>query len=205
MKKLSLTIATVLLLAGATVINAQDDTGNASHDVTITIPTLAIVDIETELNEPINLAPTFSNMEAGAKVDFSTATDNSSWLNYTSIIRGDGNANENASGSASVNVTHKITAQMTTGTLPSGMSLKLTVAPVTGGIGIRGTSEATNLTLTDGIQNVVTGIESCYTGNGVNAGHQLTYKLAIADTDAAYANLLAKDYNDITITYTISE
>ena len=82
-----LTAATVLFISGlsmavkpVTPSTGDTDTKEASHNVGITIPTVAIVDIEEEGgNEAstITLTPDVSSLEAGAAVDFSTATDNS--------------------------------------------------------------------------------------------------------------------------------
>jgi len=81
MKKLSVIIATVLFsfgVANAVVVPTGDDSNKASHGVEITIPTVAIVDIEGQNGESptINLIPEVNGLEAGAAVDFSSATNN---------------------------------------------------------------------------------------------------------------------------------
>ena len=59
------------------------------------------------------------------------------------------------------------------------------------------------ITLSGTGQNVVTGIGSAYTESGENKGHQLTY---ILDMDnSSYATLIASEYDNITVTFTIAE
>jgi len=59
--------------------NAQDD----AHTVAISIPEVAILDLEGTTAVSLSVdAPT----EAGEAVDFSGATNNAIWVNYSSIV-----------------------------------------------------------------------------------------------------------------------
>jgi hypothetical protein len=192
MKKLSVIIATVLFsfgVANAVVVSTGDDDNTATHAVSINIPTVALVDVEGSDGEAIsiNLAPDVSALEAGEAVDFSTANDNSLWLNYTSVVASD--------------QTRSVTASIS-GTLPVGVSLKLQAGGISTGNGTRGSS-AGQITLTETGQNVVTGIGSAYTESGENKGHQLTYTLDM--NNSSYASLVADDNYNVTVTYTITE
>jgi hypothetical protein len=192
MKKLSVIIATVLFsfgVANAVVVPTGDDDNTATHAVSINIPTVALVDVEGSDGEAIsiNLAPDVSALEAGEAVDFSTANDNSLWLNYTSVVASD--------------QTRSVTASIS-GTLPVGVSLKLQAGGISTGNGTRGSS-AGQITLTETGQNVVTGIGSAYTESGENKGHQLTYMLDM--NNSSYASLVADDNYSVTVTYTITE
>jgi hypothetical protein len=187
MKKLSVIIATVLFSFG--VANAEgNDTNEASHGVNITIPTVALVDVEGVDGEAttINLAPDVTSLEAGAAVNFSDATDNSLWLNYTSIIASDQDE-------------RNITAEIEN-TLPAGISLNLSAGGISTGNGNLGTSAGT-ITLTTSGKNLVTGIGSGYTESGFEKGHQLTYSLDM--DNESYAALASGSYN-VTVTYTIT-
>ncbi|WP_372949652.1 hypothetical protein [Mariniphaga sp.] len=208
MKKLSVIIATVLFSFGvAKTISAQeinrgatqvgianssvstgDDSNEASHGVNINIPTVALVDVEGVDGEAttVNLAPDVSALEAGEAVDFSDATDNSLWLNYTSIIASDQDE-------------RNITAEID-GTLPAGISLNLSAGGLSTGNGNLGASAGT-ITLTTNGQNLVTGIGSGYTESGFEKGHQLTYSLDM--NNESYAALASGSYN-VTVTYTIT-
>jgi len=190
MKELSKIIASIVLIFGmSNVVIAQNsnDTNEASHSVEITIPTVALVDVEGIDGEAttINLTPEFSALEAGEAVDFSSASDNSLWLNYTSVV-----AQEQ---------TRNITASIS-GSLPSGVSLKLLASGVTTGNGARGTA-GEQITLSETAKNLITGIGSAYTENGHEKGHQLTYSLDM--DNESYSSLVASDY-EVTVTYTIT-
>ncbi len=196
MKKVVLTIAAFLFVTGVTMAQDNNDTNEASHQVKITVPTVALVDVEGADGEAsiITLSPSVDNLEAGEAVNFGSATDNSLWLNYTSIVGANG-PNQN---------TRKVSAELTgSGSLPDGVNLLLTVgAASTGtGNGKLGQSAATDLILTGSPQDVVTGIGTCYTGTGDNNGHQLTYSLGVNNSN--YEDITADDYT-VTVQYTIS-
>lgn len=203
MKNLSIIFATVLFFAGARVSNAQgnNDTNEAQHTVAITIPTIALVDVEGASGEAesIDLSPDVSSLEAGDKIDFTSVSDNSLWLNYTSIVSGN---NGNGNGNNSSNE-RSITVEINNASnLPSGVSITLSAGAVTTGNGNKGEEETGDITLSETAQNVVTGIGSCYTESGFQKGHQLTYGLSMDDTN--YEDLTANSY-EVTVTYTISE
>ncbi len=190
MKKLSVIIAAVLFSFGVAnaAVQSDGDTKEATHTVGITIPTVALVDVEADGVEAsnINLTPDVSNLEAGEAVNFSSATDKSLWLNYTSIVE-DKN-------------TRNITAAISSD-LHSGVSLKLLAGSISSGEGLVGES-AGEITLTKTAQNLVTAIGSCYTETGNGKGHQLTYTLDM--DNEKYTNLKAENY-EITVTYTITD
>ncbi len=202
MKKLVLTAATVLFISGLSMAvqvvvpsSGDTDTKEASHNVGITIPTVAIVDIEEEGGSEagtITLKPDVSSLEAGSAVDFSTATDNSLWLNYTSIVTGNSNSSS-----------REITVELDNeNNLPAGVSIKLQAGNAAStGKGTKGTPVSGGVTLSEDAQNLITGIGSCYTGSGFENGHQLTYTLNM-DNDE-YADLMAKSY-EVQVTYTIT-
>ena len=196
MKKLVLTIAAFLFVTGVTM--AQDaDNGVASHEVGINVPTIALVDVENANGEAssISLEPDISSLEAGSAVNFSTATDNSLWLNYTSIVEGSDDQSESNA--------RIITARISEGAtqLPAGLHLLLSAGGASTGNGERGQSVADKLELTGSPQDVITGIGSCYTETGENKGHQLTYTLDMNNSN--YQTLAAKTYT-VTVQYTIS-
>jgi hypothetical protein len=201
MKKLVSIIATLIFTTGVTMASQPtgDDNNQASHRVGITIPTVALVDVEGANGEAssINLSPSVSGLEAGEAVNFSSATDNSLWLNYTSIVEGgilDSHGNNSN--------TRSISARLSDGSLPGGVNLLLTVGNISSGNGAKGHSAASDKVLTTSAQDVVTGIGTCYTETGNNKGHQLTYKLNMDNGN--YQALTAGSY-EVTVQYTISE
>lgn len=206
MKKVTLTIAAVLFISGLSMAVAVpsgdgNDKNEASHNVGITIPTVALVDVEGANGQAgtINLIPDISRLEAGEAVDFSSATDNSLWLNYTSIVRGN-NGNGQGHGNAGK---REITVELDDEkNLPAGVSLVLSAGSVTTGKGKKGEVAASEIVISGKAQNVITGIGSCYTESGNGKGHQLTYTLDMDNN--SYEELVADSY-EVEITYTITD
>lgn len=167
--------------------NAQDDADDL-HTVAISIPEVAILDLEgtTSISLAVE-APT----EAGEAVDFSNATNNDIWLNYSSIT-------------GTSEPTRTVAAKISNNSVPSGMLLKVTAgADASAGDGTMGTS-AGQVTLTSSDQTVISGIGSSYTGTGTSKGHQLTYALELDPTAGSYAQIDFDEDVTLTITYTIS-
>lgn len=174
----------------STLSQAQSDAGTDAHTVQITIPSVALVDIEPSGSKDIAMAfaaPT----EAGNPITAPTA-NTTLWLNYSSIV-------------ASTGVTsRRINVKVSSGAIPAGTNLTVQAAAASGSGG--GTVVATGssvITLTDTDQSLLTGIGSAYTGNGANNGHQLTYNLALAS--GGYANLKSDASTTVTVTYTIAD
>jgi len=190
MKKLVLTFAATLFIFGFTFATVVDnDNESTSHQVSIKINTHALVDVEDANGEAttINLNPT-APTEAGLGLDFSNSTDNSLWLNYSSIVSG---KNER-SVSASIS-----------GNLPNGVSLSLATGD-DAGKGKGKTGEAVNdaQVLTSSGTPIVSKIGSCYTGTGDQAGNNLTYSLKM--DESKYDKLVSGTYS-ITVNFTITE
>jgi hypothetical protein len=188
MKKLSVIIAGFILVLGMSKIAvAQNNTAN--HDVTIQVPTIALVGVEGSAGTTsITLSPNVSGLQAGEAVNFENATNSDLWLNYTSIVNS-GNA-------------RKIDAKID-GNLPAGLDILLNVGGVTSGNGTRGVTTGNDVVLVSSAQDVVSGIGSCYTEKGQNKGRQLTYRLKTNNDN--YGTILASDSYSITVIYTISE
>ena len=189
MKKVLLPFAVAALtILGVSQLNAQD-TNSDAHTLTVNIPEVALLDIEGGASATLSpTAPT----EAGNPIDFTADTDNSLWLNYSSII---GTAPDDSR-------TVKVSVA---GTLPTGSNLIVTAGAATaGGGGTKGTSAgAVTLAAVATDYTVISGIGSCYTGDGASKGHNLTYSLT--ESTANYGSLnFATDYT-VTLTYTLSD
>lgn len=169
-------------------LNAQADDTDDSHTLTVDIPEVALLDIEG--GAAITLEPAAPD-EAGLPIDFTADTDNSLWLNYSSII---GNA---------PNDSRKVTVSVA-GTLPTGSNLNvLAAADASAGAGNVGTAAGAAITLaaTATDYDIITNIRSCYTGDGTSKGHQLTYSLTEDATNYGSLNF-DTDYT-VTVTYTL--
>jgi len=178
--KFFLVFALVLFITGASY---GQDSGTDSHTITVGIPEVALVDVEPSASKDISLdytAPT----EAGLAL--TEATNSDLWLNYSSI-----KSTTNPTRSVTVKISQTI----------GGADLKVSAASDNGaGDGTVGTPGA-EITLTTTDQILVSGIGSCYTGDGVSSGHNLTYSLDLGGT---YADLEAASSSPVTVTYTIS-
>lgn len=165
------------------------DAGDATNVVTLIIPDLALLDLEGSISS-VSLTPT-SPTEAGSALDFTNTSHSGIYLNYSSILP------------ASL-TTRSVQAKIT-GTLPPGVTFKLSAASATGsGGGLLGTPAGSAISLSDTDQPIVTGITSAFTGNG-NQGHQLTYSLELTNA-SAYSSLRGNDTGaPITVTYTLAD
>ncbi|MBK8500973.1 MAG: hypothetical protein IPL46_01545 [Saprospiraceae bacterium] len=148
-------ILTPLLLSGQ-IIDSR------AIDVSLTIPQVAMMDLlpNTSTIELNVSAPT----RAGEPIDMSNATDNSKWINHSSSL---------APGGARRNVT----AQILSGSLPQGMKLKVKAGNYRGnGRGDQG-MPSQEIVLNNMPQVILRDIGACFTGRGVQQGHQLSFTL----------------------------
>ena len=186
-----------LLFAAVIVLSANasfaQDTKIATHLVTISIPEIALLDLEAP-STAITLAGT-APTEAGLPMIFEDAYAKNAtiWMNYSSIVKG--------------TLSRKVTVAITDGAVPSGLKLTVLASVASGdGAGSKGTASPA-LALSGIQQDLVTGIGSTYTGDGANKGRNLTYQLGYATDEATdYTSLRFVDTAaPLTITYTLSD
>ena len=189
MKLQNLFIAAALLFA-TTAINAQDSKED-SHTVTIGIPEVALLDIESTTTNAISLNAT-APTEAGDKVVFNQ-TNSDLWINYSSIV-----------GKKS---TREVSVQITGGDVPNGLELSVVAKEdAKKGEGTTGSAVKDPIVLNDKkAATIIEGVGSAYTGNGANKGHNLTYKIAQSSDEDAYSKLSFEESTTLTITYTLSD
>jgi hypothetical protein len=192
MKKTTITLAMSLATFVLSSNLKAQDTKTDNHTVTISVPEVALVDIEPAATKNITLgftAPT----EAGDPVTPNTA-NSTLWLNYSSIKSV---AEPTRNVSVSVNA------------IIPGIDIHVTAAAATGSGGGLVGDPAAELILSATDQTIISGIGSAYTGNGANNGHNLTYALAAGSSPggvAAYSDLQATTVTTAaTVTYTISD
>lgn len=173
---------TLLILMGICGICTAQIGVTASVNVSVSLPNVALLNIEPN-NSAILLALQ-SPTVAGAPVTV-PSNNAAKWLNFTSAI--------------SAGLTRKIMAQITSGSVPSGLRLKLSLSGYSGtGSGALGSS-ATGLTLNNSAQNIITSIGGAFTGNGTNNGYNLVYGLEISN----YSQLRYINSGTLVITYTL--
>jgi hypothetical protein len=178
------------VLAALTVVafsaKAQD-TRTDNHVITISVPDVALLDLETSAATKDLTADFAAPTEAGDKIG-AVANNSTLWLNYSSILpttvtsrRVDVKASSTVDG---------VTINVTAGTAAAA------------GKGTKGTPTVGGVALTAVDQPIISGIGSVYTVSGVSKGHKLTY--AISASDANYADLRAGT-TSVTVTYTLAD
>lgn len=152
-------------------------TDSATSSFTVGNNEIAVLDVYGTAGNLLLVAP------ATGGANIAAVSDNTTYLQYTVVVI-----------SAA---TKKITAQITTGTLPAGTLLKATTAPVS----LQGTLQANIPISTGSAANVVTLIPSCATGVGATDGAQVTWELSVD----AIASMVSTAAASITITYILTD
>ena len=188
--KIQKLILAAIILISSTNLFAQDSEKD-SHTLSIEIPQVALLDIESTNSKDISLNAT-APTEAGEKVEISQKNSDL-WLNYSSIV---GNKNSRS-----------VSVQITDGDVPKGINLTVTAEQYEGkGEGTMGEASKKSIVLNDKkAETIIKGIGSAYTGNGAKSGHNLIYKIAQSDDTDAYQNLNFEQSTTLTITYTLTD
>ena len=141
------------------------------------------MDIEPTASKNLTLslvAPT----EAGTT--FADVTNSTLWLNYTTI--------------KTATTQYKVSVSMSP--VVSGFDLKVVAGAASGAFGTAGSPQSL-VTLSGTAQTLINAIGSCYTGDGSNKGHNLTYTLSPSSTN--FGNMVGGGTaTSTTITYTIA-
>ncbi len=173
----------VLLVLGAMVAGAAfAQTSTVNHPVTLTINAIAMIG----LNDATNITLTTVN-PATAGDPPTGQTNNSKYLRYTTI---------NDTG-----LKRTVTVQWDSGDAdrpPTGTELHV-VAGASAATGAG--TPATERTIGDAAQTVLTAIGSCITGTAAASGHQLTYSFVIVTP----SDLVSGTSNQVTVLYTLNE
>ncbi len=187
MKKITLLSAFVSVLGIGTAF-AQDNAAQ-SHNVAISIPEIAILDIETTGAENVTFALDADGLEAGS--EFIIDEENADlWINYTSVVAASGNTR-------SISISADNVPEI------EGLTLKVIASAHAGNGG--GTVGAPTAIVTPSATpaDIITGIGSAFTGNGNSNGHNLTYHL---DFNGDFADLNVDQAGmNIEMTYTITD
>lgn len=180
------TLFSILVIAVGSGFNAfSQDTNTDNHQITVEVPTVALLDLET--SGARNITASFSQaapLEAGDPLT-APVPNSTLWLNYSSIQTGTTTKRVDVRSSAVIN----------------GVDINLVAATSATGSGTLGTPTAGfNLTAAD--QTLINGIGSAYTVSGPNNGHLLTY--AFNATNSNYADLRSGS-TTVTVTYTLAD
>ena len=189
--KIFYTLTLITLVAFTGRIEAQDDHDDV-HNLSIDIPEVALLDLESEGDKAIKLGPKAPG-EAGNALDFSEEQNSDLWINYSSIV------------GSKTEPSRDITAQITSGKVPEGLVLSVQAGKDAGmGDGEMGKA-GEMIRLDDHAQEIIKGVGSAYTGNGPARGHQLTYVLSLDKKEGSYARIDFDQSNTLAITYTLTD
>lgn len=190
MKKVTFKVITVLALSVLTTnVFAVAIPKGAQHDVKVSINAHSLVGISS--TNQIDLQPIAPEVAGdGLNFDTEASTNNSIWLNYSSIVEKNANS---------------ISVSMDGDKLPEGVTIELVAGNDAGkGMGEVGQSTKEPVVLNAKAQTLISEIKNCYTGKGDGAGHQLTYSLKMKQTSENYKALTSGSYST-TIYYTITD
>lgn len=203
-------ITLVMLLPAIGFAQDNNDGATATHDLAVTVPELAIIDIydnstsleaATKTFDLADLALDGTNKEAGT-YQLEDVSISDLYLNYTSVV---------GTGGAPIDASRTIAVRMVTGsTFPGSLDLRVTPATAVittdGGTAasagtIIGSGVALGVTTAIGTDaTIVTDIGSVYTGDGA-FGVPITYTL---EQNGNFAAFQAGSYT-ATLQYTISD
>jgi len=157
-------------------------------NVSISIPPVALIDIEPSINNSIHFS-IVPSAESGASPQIrKTSSGESLWLNYSCALQNAQN-------------TRSIVAEISGGTLPEGISLNVEASRFQGkGKGQLGQSTG-KVSLSNQPKAIITGVGNCFTGDGQNNGHLLNFSIDVSD----YAKISTADETSFTILYTLSD
>lgn len=171
------------LLSNATYAQLDDESINVSFSV----PEVALIDIE-HIGFGILEFTLLPASETGASPAVQQNNTEELWINYSSAI-------------GKYSPSRSIVAQISDGTLPQGLVLYVQASNYSGtGDGILGFS-AGKVVLGNEPRQVITGIGSGYTGNGVGNGHLLNFWVDITDME----EVTTIESTDFTILYTLTD
>lgn len=173
-----------LLLFSVTAFSQWEE-GQIS--VFFSVPEIALIDIESMTDNNVNFTILPSN-ESGGTPELRESSNESLWINYSSAL-------ENFSSSRS------IVAEISNGDLPEGVLLFLKASSYSGiGRGQLG-YPTEKINLTSQPKPIITDIGSCFTGDGINNGHLLSFSIEVND----YSRIHANEESAFTVLYTITD
>ncbi len=184
-------IVFIYLMFSVVCLNAQTD-NEASHLLNIFIPEVALLSIQSSSGSNIVFKGKAEPV-AGKAVLFNE-TNNSIWINYSSII---------GSKSEPYRV---VTVQISDGEILKGLNLYVKASEdVAKGDGKVGNPIDEKKVLTHNPVVIINYIGSSYTGVGVNRGHNIEYSLEVTNKKDLYSKLNFDKAEPLTITYTLSD
>lgn len=176
----------LFLIASILPLSCLSQLNNTEFNLRLSVPEIAIVDIESGGGRiEFNLVP---SSEPGGKPELRLETTEPVWINYSSSLRINGQK-------------RSIIAQISQGVVPNGVALFLEASPPSS-FGSRNQGYSNGKTqITPEPKPIISGIGSCFTGDGINMGHELIFSLEISD----FSKMESIGSQEFTILYTITD
>ena len=182
------TIVSVVVLFFSLSLNISAQTNNTAEiPLMMNIPSVALINFVVSNDQMVTYSFSFTYPDNVEQIITPNTGDNT-WINYSSVVN-NGSSNY-------------ITVHLSSGSLPADVSLNLLIGEDVGaGAGKIGKGVG-QIILTTYPQNIINDIGSCFTGSGLNRGHQITY---IWENPESYNySLNYENGKIIAVTYTIS-
>lgn len=161
--------------------------GEGQINTRFSIPEIALIDIEPDQNKTINFN-VLPASESGVSSSIQNVSNNTLWVNYSSAVSG-------------INKKRSILAEIANGVSTEGITIFLEASAYSGnGKGQTG-QPAGKISLSNLPKPIISGIGSCYTNDGINNGHLLTFSIEISD----YSKIYSAGEKVFTVLYTISD
>ncbi len=184
-KKIIVPFISMVLIFISNVAFSQWQEGQLNAN--ISLPQIALVDIEPSVNNSIHFTITPAT-ESGDPAVAETTAGGNLWINYSSSL-------------TSAQNSRSIIAEISQGTFPEGMILYIEASGYSGtGRGQFGQS-AGKVEITNQPTQIITNIGNCFTGDGINNGHLITFSIAISD----YSKIVSSDELNFMVLYTITD
>ena len=178
-------LAFLILFGLNVVVKAQADDKDDTHGLTIEMPEVALLDLESATAR--NFTMTFTPpTEAGLSIS-NPIPDSRMWLNYSSI-------------KSVADPTRTVLVKINSN-ISGGIAFSVFAMSPVGGIGAVATMPGI-ASLSNADFPLLTGIGSCYTGSGVGSGHNLIYNVTYSP--GSYGDIRATN-QAFTVTYTLTD
>lgn len=160
----------------------------AEANVYFALPQIALVDIEPGLDNSIHFKVNAS-AESGESPFLELPVNDDLWINYSSSL-------------ATAQNSRSIVAEISQGEIPDGIRFYLEASNYsgTGGAGQVGQPSG-RIELNSQPRPIISNIGNCYTGDGINNGHRLSFSIDVSD----YSRVFSVDESSFVVLYTITD
>jgi len=160
----------------------------AEANVYFTLPQIALVDVEPGLDNSI-IFRVNTSAESGESPFLELPVNDELWINYSSSL-------------ATTQNSRSIVAEISQGDIPDGIQFYLEASTYsgTGGSGQVGQPSG-RIELNSQPRPIISNIGNCYTGDGINNGHRLSFSIDVSD----YSRVYSVDESSFVVLYTISD